>query len=65
MEENIFAIKQGKNIFDRQLYIDKVNKAVKDILLLIDENKCENKIGDIWFNCLKDLSMFEYDILFG
>ena len=57
--------KKRKKSFDRQLYIDKAHKAVKDILLLNDENGCENKIVDIWFNCLKDLSMFEYDILFG
>ena len=60
-----FGHKKRKKSFDRQLYIDKANKAVKDILLLNDENECENKIGDIWFNCLKDLSMFEHDILFG
>lgn len=63
MKVNLGIEKEKKSI-DKQIYIDKVEKYIKDNLQFNDDNDKENKIGDIWFNCLRELSKYEYDIIF-
>ena len=57
--------KKRRKSFDRQIYIDKAENYIKENPQLNVDNDKENKIGDIWFNCLKELSNYESDIIFG
>ena len=64
-EGEFMGHKKRRKSFDRQIYIDKAENYIKENPQLNVDNDKENKIGDIWFNCLKELSNYESDIIFG
>ena len=64
-EGEVVGHRKRKKSYDRQLYIDIATNNIKDICLLNGQKELENEIGNIWFNCLKNLSKFEHDILYG